>query len=192
MIVEVEIPGATTRPTPNTRQSPLKTLMRKMPFLVILVSSLRRMLMILEMLSFHHNGKSFVLNLEVKGASGFGNLNVANTIVWLVQGRNSDRANSWILKNYYCHYKIRIAWTAVKWKLQPIKDVERTKVVVPGGFRLRKILVKQTRPRNKVWSSSFSFCFVLKYSGISRFVQNTECTFLWVIIRHACTKAICI
>ena len=58
------------------------------------------MLMILEMLSFHHNGKSFVLNLEVKGASGFGNLNVANTIVWLVQGRNSDRAHYWILKSY--------------------------------------------------------------------------------------------
>ena len=102
MIMEVEIPDATTRPTPNTRQSPFKTLMRRMrmPFLVMMVSSLRRILMILEMLSFHHNGKSFVLNLEVKGASGFGNLNVANTIVWLVQGRNSDRAHYWILKSY--------------------------------------------------------------------------------------------
>ena len=65
----------------------------RMPFLVMMVSSSRRMFMILELLRFLHNGKSFVLNLEVKGASGFGNLDVANTIVRLVQGRNSDRTN---------------------------------------------------------------------------------------------------
>ena len=65
----------------------------RMPFLVMMVSSSRRMFMILELLRFLHNGKSFVLNLEVKGASGFGNLDVANTIVRLVQGRNSERAN---------------------------------------------------------------------------------------------------
>ena len=82
MIMEVEIPGATTRPHPTPTKS-IEDIDEEemMPFLVMMVSSLRRMLMILEMLRFLHNGKSFVLNLEVKGASGFGNLDVANTIV---------------------------------------------------------------------------------------------------------------